>query len=57
MDMQESRAPLVEDTAPEGIRQSGIRPPQHEELGQTDLRKLLMIAAQSTNGSGAALPD
>ena len=57
MDMQESRAPLFEDTAPAGIRQSGIRPPQREELGQTDLRKLLMIAAQSTTGSGTALPD
>lgn len=57
MDMQESRAPLFEDTAPANSRQSNIRPPQHEQLGQTDLRKLLVTAAQPPTHSGAIMTD
>ncbi|KAK9860434.1 hypothetical protein WJX84_003222 [Apatococcus fuscideae] len=57
MEMQERRAPLFEETAPTNPRQTGLRPPQHEELGQTELRKLLMIAARPTTGPGATGQD
>ena len=56
MDMQEQRAPLIEDAAPANRRQSGIRPPQHEVLGHTEMRKLLHVAAQPPSHAAASPP-
>ncbi len=57
MEMQEQRAPLIDDAAPASRRQSGIRPPQHEELAQTEMRKLLNVAARPSAHKPAMVPD